>query len=433
MIPTPRSLSLGLMLAVAAILPSISSVWLKPWLVLVGTIAILMIFDVWQLRQVHLNGRRHVRQVLAHRQWSPVQLDIKNTGKSALSVQVHDMHPATCKVNGMPQTELLGEQSSTSMRYEIQSEQRGDLQFSGIECQVSTPLGLWYRKLMLPVSEQIKVFPNFTANKQFGLLLSRQHLNHLGIRRLPRQGEGSDFHQLREYRDGDSLRQIDWKATARTNKLIAREYTLERDQQIVFLLDCSLRMRHRDQSSSHMDDALNAVVLLSHVALQQGDSTGLMTFGGLDRWIPPAKGSKAARRLMHGLYDVEATLEMPDYVAAVTALAQRLRRRALIILITNLRHEDGNSALYALQRLTSRHLVLMADLREADLDTAVQDSPASIDDAVLWMSAQAYRQQRTLQHKLAVAGGARLLDVKPSDLSADLITRYLSIKRLGQL
>jgi uncharacterized protein (DUF58 family) len=182
-----------------------------------------------------------------------------------------------------------------------------------------------------------------------------------------------------------------------------------------------------------MDDAINAVVLLSQVALQQGDSTGLMTFGGVDRWISPTKGAHASKQLMNGLYDIEATLELPDYTAAVQNLALQLRRRALVIIITNLRNEDGDSALKAIQQLNSKHLVLMADLRETDLDKAVANEPANYRESVVYMSAEAYRQDRQQRHRLAVAGGARLLDVTAQNLSADLVTRYLSIKRMGQL
>jgi len=432
-IPTTRLLWLTLALSASAIVPSLYPALLLPWLILPALLLVLLVVDYVQLRRTKLSANRFIRQVIPHRQWSDVVLEFSNEVKWMINLTVHDMHPPSCRFRGLPFTVNLPETSLTKIGYEIMPDYRGDLLFDGIDCQASTTLGLWKLNIRLPQLNEVKVFPNFRRNKLFGVLLSKQNLDHLGIRRLPRPGEGSDFHQLREYRDGDSLRQIDWKATARMQKLIAREYAQERDQQIVFLLDCSMRMRHQDESSSHMDDTLNAIVLLSHVALQQGDATGIMTFGGINRWIPPKKGVHSARRLMQGLYDLEATRELPDYVQAVESLAVRLQRRALIILITNLRNEDGQSALTALQRLKGKHLVLMADLRESDLDAAVRTEPQTTEQAMLWLSAENYRLNRQQQHRLAIAGGARLLDVTPENLSADLITRYLSIKRLGQL
>lgn len=433
MIPTPRLLILGAALAASAVLLSFYPDVFNMWLILPVALLLCMGFDLFNVRRVQLEGSRNVRQVLSHRAWSDVTLNVSNLSNRPIHAQVHDMHPQLCQVRGLPRKQFLENQSTTEFIYEAMPETRGSMEFDGIDCLIRTRLGLWSRQVRVPCHTKVKVFPNFKNNKLFGLLLSKRSLDHTGIRRLPRPGEGNDFHQLREYRDGDSLRQIDWKATARMQKLIAREYAQERDQQIVFLLDCSMRMRHQDAKASHMDETLNAVVLLSHVALQQGDATGIMTFGGIDRWIPPAKGMNSARRLMNGLYDLEATKELPDYVQAVESLATRLKRRALVILITNLRNEDGQSALDALKRLRGKHMVLMADLRESDLDDAVKTEPSTTEEAVLWLSAENYRLERRQQHTLAIAGGAKLLDVTPKNLSADLITRYLAIKRLGQL
>lgn len=433
MIPTPRLLVLGAALAVTALLPAFYPNSFKFWLLLPFALVLCMVYDFFCISGVKLEGRRNVRQVLSHRAWSDVTLNISNVANRAVHAQVHDMHPQLCQVRGLPRKQFLAAQNVTEFIYEVMPKVRGNMQFDGIDCLIRTKLGLWARKLQVPCHSDIKVFPNFKNNKLFGMLLSKRSLDHTGIRRLPRPGEGNDFHQLREYRDGDSLRQIDWKATARMQKIIAREYAQERDQQIVFLLDCSMRMRHQDAKASHMDETLNAVMLLSHVAIQQGDATGIMTFGGIDRWIPPAKGLVSARRLMNGLYDLDATKELPDYVQAVESLATRLKRRALVILITNLRNEDGQSALDALKRLRGKHMVLMADLRESDLDAAIKSEPTTTEEAVLWLSAEHYRLERKKQHRLAVAGGTKLLDVTPKNLSADLITRYLAIKRLGQL
>ena len=433
MIPTPRLIglvvALGLSAAALAYWPALRSMWL----ILPLALLILAGIDFYRVRKIELSASRTIRQVMSHGQWSDVSLQLSNPHSGAVHVQIHDMHPQLCRVRGLPIKQTLNANAQHNLNYEALPEVRGDMVFDGVDCLIKTGMGLWHRQSKIECKNEVKVYPNFSNNALFGLLLSKRTMSHLGIRRLPRPGEGSDFHQLREYRDGDSLRQIDWKATARMRKPISREYTQERDQQIVFLLDCSMRMRHQDDKASHMDETLNAIVLLAHVALQQGDATGIMTFGGIDRWIPPSKGLQSARRLMHGLYDLEATRELPDYVQAVETLATRLKRRALIILITNMRNEDGQSALQALQRIKSKHLVLLADLRESDLELATSTQPETADEAILWLSAEQYNLKRKQQHRLAVAGGARLLDVTPGRLSADLITQYLTIKNLGKL
>jgi len=319
--PSKRTILTFCLLAVLSIVPALyESVW-PVWIGLCGVFVALLMFDAIRLWKLPLSATRKVARVIAHQQKTQIDVAVTNNGNAVLNMEAHDGHPANCDVEQLPASFVLSPQESVTFKYRLQSSQRGLLQFEGVHCRAKSQLGLWRRKQVIPVSDEVKVFPNFQANRLFGLLLNRHSLSAMGVKRRQLQGEGSDFHQLREFRDGDSLRQIDWKATSRMQKLISREYQQERDQQIVFLLDCSMRMRHMGESTSHMDNALNAVVLLAHVALRQGDSTGLKTFGGVDRWIPPAKGPKAASRLMNAIYDVQATHHMPDYETFETKMA----------------------------------------------------------------------------------------------------------------
>jgi len=383
--------------------------WWPLWLALIGVFLTLLMIDVARLWTLPLSAEREAPRVIAHRQKTEIGVSITNHGSLQLQLEAHDGYPPLCEADQQPVTFPLNPRETSKFRYRLLSNQRGVLNFDGVHCRARTQLGLLRKKTLIPV------------------------LNAMGVKRRMNQGEGSNFHQLREFRDGDSFRRIDWKATSRVQKLITREYQQERDQQIVFLLDCSMRMRHTGDGASHLDSALNALVLLAHVALRQGDSTGLMTFGGIERWIPPAKGPKAASRLVNGVFDIEATQETPDYDSAVDSIQHRLKKRALIVLVTNLRNEDGATALNALQRLSKKHVVLIADLREKDLEEALVAPISNINDAVQWISSESYQQERKQRHRLARAQGATLIDALPDQLSATLITEYLAIKNRGRL
>ena len=433
MTPSRLTIILVCALALLSLVPSIHNVWWPAWFGLLGAFVVIVVIDFLQLWRVKSAARRKAPRIVAHQQTTSISVTIENHSRRLLHFEAHDGHPAHCKVEQQPSTVSILPNAEATFQYRLQSSQRGYLHFNGVHCRIQTRLGLLRRALLIPEYSQIKVFPNFRANRLFGLLLHRHSLGAMGVKRRQQQGEGSDFHQLREFRDGDSLRHIDWKASSRLEKLISREYQQERDQQIVFLLDCSMRMRHSGDGASHMDNALNAVVLLAHVAIRQGDATGLMTFGGIDRWIPPAKGQKAANRLVNGVFDIEATHEMPDYDSVVERLQKSLKKRALVILVTNLRNEDGDTALNALQRLSRKHLVLIADLREQDLEAALRGKTEDVNDAVLWFSSESYQQERRHRARLARAQGASLVDVLPEQLSGSLITEYLAIKNRGAL
>jgi uncharacterized protein (DUF58 family) len=120
-------------------------------------------------------------------------------------------------------------------------------------------------------------------------------------------GSSRDFHQLRDYRDGDPFSQIDWKASSRRQMLISRDYQEQRDQSVVFLLDTGRRMRALDGGMPQFDHVLNAILLVAHVALRQGDQVAVKSFGGTDRWLPPVKGAHAMPVLLNHLYDYQTT------------------------------------------------------------------------------------------------------------------------------
>jgi uncharacterized protein (DUF58 family) len=285
----------------------------------------------------------------------------------------------------------------------------------------------------LPVQSEVKVYPNFAAVAQYALLATDNHLSHMGIMKKRRRGEGQDFHQLREYRAGDSLRQIDWKASARMHKAISREYQDERDQEVIFMLDCGHRMMAKDDALSHFDHTLNAILLLTYVALRQGDAVGLGSFAGANRWLPAHKGQHNVQHMLNALYDLQPTAQAPDYAQAATELLVRQKKRALVILLTNLRDEDTDDLLPALHLLRTRHLVLLASMREQALDSALGAPVDNTEDALHKAATQHYLRTREATLERIRVAGIRCLDVTPHAMSVGLINHYLDIKRSAVL
>jgi uncharacterized protein (DUF58 family) len=251
--------------------------------------------------------------------------------------------------------------------------------------------------------------------------------------RLSRRGEGIEFHQLREYRDGDSLRAIDWKATARMNRLISREYQDERDQQIVFVLDTGRRMLSKDGPLSHFDHTLNAMLLLSYVALRQGDAAGILTAGTDRSWFAPRKGAAAINGLLNHVYNVQPQPVEIDYISAATDLAVRQRRRSLVVILTNVREEDTEDLRIATDLLQRRHVVILASLRERILDESVDRDIQGFDDALQFAAANRYLDSRRESHQLLQAKGVFVEDCLSDELPAAITNRYLAIKRAGIL
>lgn len=395
---------------------------------------VVMLVDYMMSRQLPgIVIEREVAGNLAVDKWATVTLQVRHQFNRAIRVEVFDGVPAQVELQNLPlSVELLPERTS-QVSYNLRPLERGPLHIQPAYLRVPSPLGLWQVHYQSGVGSDIKVYPDFMAIAAYTILATDNHTSQIGIKRKPRRGTGLEFQQLREYRLGDSLRQLDWKATSRRQKLISREYQDERDQQIVLLVDSGRRMRAKDDELSHFDHSLNAMLLVSYIALRQGDSVSVMSFGEVNRWIPPQKGVDRIKNLLNGMYDLQAGQCAPDYTNAAEKLALLQQKRSLVILVTNSRDEDVNELLLAVNLLKKRHLVMIANIREEVIDQLVQQPVTDLDSAISYAGAQHYlNSRREVQRKLT-GSGVYTLDCTAKELAVRVANSYLEIKGAGVL
>lgn len=398
-------------------------------------LVLLAILDAWQVRRMPaLQLRRHVPGSLALGRWNEVRLQISHDYDRPVTLQVFDHVPDGLGFDDLPQTIELVPGHDSQLGYRLRPLRRGHFEWDQVEYLLPSPLGLWQQRRFSASSDATRVYPDFARLYGARLLAVENWLSQLGVRQRPRRGQGLEFNQLREFREGDSLRQIDWKASARQRTPITREYQDERDQQIVFLIDCGRRLRSQDGDLAHFDHALNACLLLSYVALRQGDAVGLATFASeQQRYLAPVKGQAQLNVLLNAVYDLDSSQRPADYVAAAERLLARQKRRALVVLVTNLRDEDDEQLLAAVKRLGRHHRVLVASLREEVLDELRQAPVQTWQQALSYCGTIDYLNARAQLHERLSAHGVPVLDARPGELGAQLVTRYLSWKKAGTL
>ncbi|VAW86801.1 hypothetical protein MNBD_GAMMA17-301 [hydrothermal vent metagenome] len=423
-------IGLSLLALAVAFYPELERVLLGAAIV-VAVITLLDLISVWGRPQMEIERRLSLNLPLSV--WSRVTLKTHNHGHHTYTLTLFDHHPQEAKIKDLPQRFKLSPGQFADIHYQIFPMRRGDAHFKGVEVEQRSRLGLWRRYWLFPLESAVKVYPNFAEVSRFGLLSIDNQLAQLGVRRQQQRGEGLDFRQLREHRQGDNLRQIDWKATARLRKLISREYQVERDQQLVFLLDCSRRMRSEDDGINHFDQALNAMLLLSYAALRQGDSVGFITFGGQQRYFAPQKGQQVVNKILNKVYDLEATHHTADYSAVARELLIRQRKRSLVVVLTNMRDEEQDELSIMLRLLRGRHLMVIANLREAVLDGISHVSVNSFEQALRYATNEEYQLRRQQTNALMTRMGALALDVTAAQLPISLVNSYLDIKRSGRL
>lgn len=432
--PNRRLLYLLALWLLLGALASWQAVLLPAWEAALLLLLALAASDAWWLRRLPdpLLERR-LPAALPLQVWKPAELILSGSGGARHWLELVERTPEGCETEGLPVSLQLGPGERLAVDYRVRGLSRGEHVIAGCELLLHGRLGLMDQRRILPLPGRLRVYPNFAEVAKYALLATDNRLSQLGIRLRRRRGEGMEFHQLREYRVGDSPRQVDWKATSRLRKLISREYRDERDQQVLLLLDTGFRMRAQDNGISYFDQTLNATLLLAHAVTRRGDAVGLMTFAGNDRYLPPAKGAGMVNRIMQMVFDLEPTLCTPDYIRAVQDLGTRLHKRSLIIILTNLRDEDGDDLLEACQLLGKRHLVLLATLREHIFETLHESPVDSVDDAFTLAAAEDYLDLRQRELSRLSHAGVLVLDTAPAQLAVRLINQYLSIKMSGRL
>jgi len=368
----------------------------------------------------------------------PVLIAVEADGTVNWRCRIYDHADPSVLTEGLPVTLDVRGGKGVEIEYRVTPTRRGEILFEAADFQIRSRFGSCELLERLGETERRRVYPDFAQIARYAWLAGDRRLQEIGIKTFQQRGEGTDFKQLSEYRYGDSVRRIDWKATQRIGKPVIREFQDERDQTVLLMIDSGRRMRADDRNGgigmAHFDQVLNAVMLLSYVALKQGDAVGAMTFGtppGDEKSFAPRKGAQALDALMGELYGIQPTPTHSDYVEAAQSMLRRYPKRALVIVITNFRDEDSSELAQALRLLRSRHLVLLASLREQVVDELIAQPLVSGDVALDVASAHLYEQSRRDAFIRLSARDALMVDAAPARLGIELVNRYHSVKRAG--
>jgi uncharacterized protein (DUF58 family) len=428
-------------LVAALALPALFSLWvwfepglLAQLLALDGAIVLLALLDGLTVRRAVLVVQRDAPAVLSIGRANPIRFLIRSRARRSLALQLDDGLFAHARAEGLPLAGRLAARASLTLEYRLFPERRGAYELGPCRVRYPSLLGLWARQLEVGERVPVRVYPDLLQLRRFELMARENRAADLA-RVTRRKGGETEFARLRDYAPDDEYRSIDWKATARRQKLTAREYQLESNQELVFMLDAGRMMSAEVLGLTQFDHALNAALMLGHVAARTGDRIGLLAFGkGLDAYVPPVRGNKAAGRLIQAAYDLHPQLVESDYEGAFRTLSLRQQKRALVVLFTQVVDDAvARVLLIGCRALARRHLPLVVLFRDLDVDALLR--PARDDRAELYERAAAAELTRwragfirDLRH-----GGAVVLDVGPKELTAKLIDRYFDIKARHRL
>ena len=394
-------------------------------------------------------------QLTASRSWSnapaldsltEIELTIENESRTIVECRLVDDLPAALVAQPAMHRLTAFPRVPASLRYRVRPQERGDCETGWLYLRYRSGLGLAERWAKAPLTQAVRVYPALRTGEEQQIFLSRSRQIDLQLRQARLRGLGRDFESLREYREGDDLRDICWTATARRGGLITRQYQTERSQAVWIVLDCGRLMRSRvimsprpgqtfpenpaRTASTKLDYACTTAVALAQLALYSGDRVGLLAYGsGIQQRILPGRGAAHLRQLIESLALVHAESGEADHLRA-TAMLNRLQpRRALILWITDLaetamRPEVIDGAV----QLLRRHVLLFVAMAQPEVESIAQNRPGSVDQMFRAAAAQEMAGRRELLLARLHEHGALTLDLNPEALTSSVLNQYLTVK-----
>ena len=312
---------------------------------------------------------------------------------------------------------------------------RGTFRPAEATVRVAGPLGLAVRQATRPLAGRIEVHPSFRSRNAAELRIRRARILEEGLRSVRGRGGGTEFEALRDYVQGDEFRHVDWSATARVGRPIVRTYRAERNQTVVVLLDSGRVVAGLVGGVPRLDHGMDATLALATVATHLGDRIGLVAFGAtVTKIVAPRREVDQLRRLSAAMHALEPELAESGYRDAFRTTLARFRRRALLVVITELAAEAVQETLLpALPLITREHAVVVASVRDPAVAAMRDRMPASPSEAYGAAAAASVLKERAVAAARLRAVGAQVVDAAPGQLAAELADVYLDVKARGRL
>jgi uncharacterized protein (DUF58 family) len=394
-----------------------------------------LLIDWWRIAALDLREypvRREAPPAFSVGRPLPVRYDWTNPWPREVVVRVRDALPSILCARGGPERELqLIAGGDTVDVQEIVPVRRGKALAGRLHLRILGPWGLAWRQGVREVPWEVTVYPSLRTAALRALPSQLQRRREAGWRNHRRIGEGRVFESLTEWVPGDETRSIDWKATARRGKLMARQYEEERRQQVMLVIDAGRMLTAEIDGRSRLDAAIDAALELAHSALRHDDNVGLLVFADETlAYVPPARGRRVMRLLLDALVGIEGRLVEPDYPAAFAYLAARNRKRALTVIFTDVIDRTASDALLAqAESLRPRHLPLAVTLRDPSLEAVATARPVTETQAFDRAAAEELLAAREAALGDLRSRGVLVLDVLPDGAARAVVDQYDRLKR----
>lgn len=410
------------------------------WLLIVAQSLLLLLFGLTLLdvlitfsSKMPITFKREVNERLNLGDANAVKLILTNTSNQPIGFRLYEGFPVEMQERSKAYIGLVLPQKTTTFEYTFTPKTRGEFEFRDVFLLMSSVFNLISRRIELKATQKIHVYPSVLQLKKYELLVFQQQKVSVGIKKMRRLGNNSEFEQIKNYVQGDEIKKINWKATSRTNNLMVNQYQEEKSQQIYCVIDKSRTMQMEFDGLSVLDYAINSTLVLSNITLKNGDKTGLITFSDkMGTQLAAEKSGGQMRRIMEELYAQKTQFKEPNYELLYQSLRRTVKTRSLIILFANFETEFAmRRALPILRKINQKHVLVTVLFQNSELETLAYQSPRTVREAYQSIVAE---KMTGLKSKIAMEltqNGIHSILTLPENLSINTINKYLELKAKG--
>ena len=379
-----------------------------------------------------------------------VTLKVINRSHHPLKVRLKDDFPDEFLFDAIIHDRSVSAMDQTDISYRLTPLRRGIYRFADIHLRCQGILGLVVRQRRVQAATEIKVYPNLQAIRQYELLVKRGTLHQIGLKNSRRFGEGTEMERLREYFPDDDFRRMDWNATARQRKPIVREFETERSQDVVIMVDTGRRMASpilleattlpsaevmSQKTMLKLDYAINTTLMTAYVSTLKGDKVGLIAFADtVHQYLAPRPGKKQFLTMLETVYALPVHAVEPDFEAAFKYLAAKQRKRALIILFTDILDSDSAEGIATyVSQLSKHHLVVCVTLTDSGIIELAAQRPTDSKSVYEKVIAERLLQEKRATLEILRHRGVITIDVPAHQLTMAVVNKYLELKAKSQI
>lgn len=400
------------------------------WVITVVLLSdILMIFHP----STRILGRRKVHDILSLGEENEVAYQFENSSSFKLSLQVIDEFPEQLQLRDPILSLNLVSGGVHAFQTYIHPVRRGEYSFGDLLVMISGPIGVFRRRIRIPLSRTVKVYPSVIQVKKFEIA-SRKNLNpQFGVKKIRRIGHSYEFEQIKNYVRGDDYRSINWKATGRHNDLMVNQYTDERAQPVYCVIDKGRSMRTPFHGLSLYDHAINTSLVISNVSLKKGDQIGLISFSDrVETYIPPRSKPRQLQILFESLYAETESKKESNFEDLFRFTRGQITRRSLLMLFTNF------ESIHSLERdlpllvsLSKRHLLIIVFFRNPEVEAFADEEENEIEGVYERVSALNLSRQRRSMVDILQRHGIQTVFTEPEELTVNSLNKYFELKSRG--